>query len=56
MEEGDPVEALLHLSGNAREERSDTDEGIVSDQSNEFDREDSNKRLKVGEIFQFNEI
>lgn len=50
MEEGDPVEALLQLSGNNREERSDTDEGIVSDQSNEFDREDSNKRLKTEHV------
>jgi hypothetical protein len=46
QEEDDPVEALLQLSGNTRDhERSDTDEGIVSDQSNEF--EENNKRLKV---------
>ena len=60
--EDDPVEALLQLAQNGREgahahmttvmgsaepcESMESDEGIVSDQSNEF--EDSKKRLKVG--------
>ena len=59
--EDDPVEALLQLAQNGREgahahmttvmgnvepcESMESDEGIVSDQSNEF--EDSKKRLKV---------
>ena len=44
----DGVEALLQLSDNSgdNERQSDTDEGIVSDQSNEFETE-NNKRLKV---------
>ena len=42
------MEALLQLSDNSgdNERQSDTDEGIVSDQSNEFETE-NNKRLKV---------
>ena len=58
--EDDPVEALLQLAQNGREsshvittvtgnvepsESMESDEGIVSDQSNEF--EDNKKRLKV---------
>ena len=57
--EDDPVEALLQLAQNGRDsshvttvtgnaepcESMESDEGIVSDQSNEF--EDSKKRLKV---------
>ena len=52
-EQTDPVEALLQLSSSARDvEKSDTDEGIVSDQSNDF--EENNKRLKVRFFFLLN--
>ena len=45
-----PVSALLELSGDyTMEKNSDTDEGIVSDQSYEYD--DNHKRKKVGGYF-----